>query len=267
MRALIRFLRWQIMSRLVPYPIVYPWVNHSKILAWKGLTGVTGNIYCGLHEYEDMAFVLHFLRPGDLFVDVGANVGAYSILAGSTGAEVIAVEPIAKTYTILNQNIILNDFPQKIEALNLGLSNSEGWLNFTDTLDTVNHVVSSDTPGSQRVPVKMMDTICDGKNPGVIKIDVEGYEQQVLEGGTHTLDCPSLKALIVELNGSSLQYGVAEEAILDILNKKGFVKIQYEPSTRKISPAHVSHKGNNGLFVRDIDFVQERLETSNDFLI
>lgn len=45
------------------------------------MTGATGNWYCGLQEYEDMSFVLHALRPGDLFVDVGANIGSYSILA------------------------------------------------------------------------------------------------------------------------------------------------------------------------------------------
>jgi hypothetical protein len=49
--------------------------------ATSGMTGATGNLYVGLHEFEEMAFLLHFLRPGDLFADVGANVGSYTILA------------------------------------------------------------------------------------------------------------------------------------------------------------------------------------------
>jgi len=44
-------------------------------VARPGETGVTGNIYTGLHEFSSMGYLLHVLREGDLFVDVGANVG------------------------------------------------------------------------------------------------------------------------------------------------------------------------------------------------
>ena len=55
--------------------------------------GATGNIYCGLHDFEEMSFLMHFLRAGDVFADVGVNVGAYSMLAASVGARAIAFEP------------------------------------------------------------------------------------------------------------------------------------------------------------------------------
>jgi len=48
-------------------------VNGSKFLVKTGETGLTGNIYTGLHEFPDMGFLLHFLRAEDLFVDIGAN--------------------------------------------------------------------------------------------------------------------------------------------------------------------------------------------------
>lgn len=81
LRAIIRFVKWQIGSRLVNGSIVYDWVNGAKFLVKTGETGLTGNIYTGLHEFQDMGFLLHFLRPEDLFVDIGANVGSYTILA------------------------------------------------------------------------------------------------------------------------------------------------------------------------------------------
>ena len=74
--AIIRFMKWQVGSRLVPGEVIYKWVNDSKIVARSGETGVTGNVYCGLHEFADMAFLLHVLRKDDLFVDIGANVRA-----------------------------------------------------------------------------------------------------------------------------------------------------------------------------------------------
>ena len=80
--AMVRYLRWQVGARLLPGAALVPFVNETKLLATPGMTGVTGNIYCGLAEFDDMAFVLHMLRADDLFVDVGANVGAYALLAG-----------------------------------------------------------------------------------------------------------------------------------------------------------------------------------------
>src|SRR5690606_35151161 len=79
--GILRFIKWQVNCKINPYPIIYPYTEHSKIIMWKGLTGATGNLYCGLMEYDDMAFLLHFLRSTDLFIDIGANVGSYTILA------------------------------------------------------------------------------------------------------------------------------------------------------------------------------------------
>src|SRR5712672_1629721 len=79
-RSIVRLAKWQIGSRLVPGAVVYDWVNGSKFLVRSGDTGLTGNIYAGLHEFPDMGFLLHFLREDDLFVDVGANAGSYTIL-------------------------------------------------------------------------------------------------------------------------------------------------------------------------------------------
>jgi len=67
--ALLRFFKWQARSRFAKGDLVHQWVNKSKIYARSGEAGVSGNIYCGLHEFSDMAFVLHALTPDDYFVD------------------------------------------------------------------------------------------------------------------------------------------------------------------------------------------------------
>ena len=68
LKAIIRLMRWQIGSRLLPGAVEYDWINGSKFLVRTGETGLTGNIYTGLHEFSDMAFLLHVLRPDDLFI-------------------------------------------------------------------------------------------------------------------------------------------------------------------------------------------------------
>lgn len=80
--AFLRWLRWQLGSRLLPGAVLVPFVEDVALLVKPGMTGATGNVYCGLHEFEDMALVLHALRPDDLFVDIGANIGSYAMLGG-----------------------------------------------------------------------------------------------------------------------------------------------------------------------------------------
>jgi FkbM family methyltransferase len=267
MKALGRFLHWQVVSRTSPWPVLYPWVNGSGILVWKGLTGLTGNVYCGLHEFEDMAFVLHFLRQGDLFLDVGANVGSYTILGGTSGASVVAVEPLPATFRLLCRNIGVNSFAENVRALNIGLSNAAGTLHFTDHLDTVNHVVPPGTANSRPVRVDTLDTTCADRTPVLIKIDVEGYEKEVLQGGAHTLENPALKALIVELNDSGKRYGTGENEVLSLLDKAGFQRMEYDPRSRSLSAfSGQSHTGN-GLFVRDPEFVRQRLKEGKAFRV
>ena len=107
--TVLRYLRWQIGSRIAQGPIAVDFINNTRLLVRPGMTGATGNIYCGLHEFEDMAFLLHFLRPSDLFVDIGANIGSYTILASAViGAHGIAFEPVPQTFQSLIDNIHLN---------------------------------------------------------------------------------------------------------------------------------------------------------------
>lgn len=113
--AITRVLRWQIGSRLLPAGSALPFVGGTRLFATRGMTGATGNWYCGLHEVEEMGFVLHALRPGELFVDVGANIGSYTVLAaGAVGADVVAVEPVPTTFAVLRRNVCLNDLVDRV---------------------------------------------------------------------------------------------------------------------------------------------------------
>jgi FkbM family methyltransferase len=169
---ILRFVKWQIGSRLVPGPVIFEYVNDAKLLAKPGMTGATGNLYVGLHEFEDMAFLLHMLRPHDLFVDVGANVGSYTILAGAAvGARCLSFEPIPEVYKWLIDNINLNGIRERVEAKNMGLGQKNGVLHFTQTLDTTNHVATENEmllENTLAVPVETLDRAIGNKNPVLI---------------------------------------------------------------------------------------------------
>jgi len=79
--ALFRFLGWQIFSRVWRHPVPVILVNGVRVLASRQYQYTSGVVYSGLPEFADMGFMLHLLREGDLFVDIGANIGCYTIAA------------------------------------------------------------------------------------------------------------------------------------------------------------------------------------------
>jgi FkbM family methyltransferase len=261
LKALSRFVRWQIASRLVGEPIALPFVDETRLLVTKGMTGATGNWYCGLLEPGEMAFVLHALRPGELFVDVGANVGVYSVIAaGAVGAEVIAVEPVPVTHDRLQANLRLNRLPH-VEAHHCGLADEPGELRFTTDLDCMNRVAMPDeTCPTRLVPVETLDRLCNGRAPNMIKIDVEGYELPVLKGAAATLSSPALQAVIMETNGSGGRFGVGDDILFETMGGYGFAPFIYDWRARALSPA--PSNAGNVIFVRDADMLSRKCQAA-----
>ncbi len=265
--AFSRFLKWQINSRLNPYPVVYPFVENSKLIIWKGLTGATGNIYMGLHEFEDMAFVLHFLRPDDLFVDIGANVGSYTVLsAGVVGAKTISIEPVPGTYEILLTNIKLNNCEQIAKPLNIGLGSEKKTIKFTRSFGTENHVALDNETDTIDVPVEKFDDLMVGKLPVLVKMDVEGFETEVLNGMGKSLENNQLKAIIIELNGSGNRYGYDESKIHEKLLSHHFTPFQYRPFERELIKVE-KYGTHNTIYIRDINFVKNRVISARKFKV
>ena len=241
--------------------IAFTWINGLKLLIRKGDAGLVANIYFGLCEFQESAFLLHFLRKEDVFVDIGANLGHYSLLAsGIADCNSIAVEPVPAVFEQLQKQIILNDLKQKVTTLNIGISDQPGALYFSTDRGTMNRVVSEKYPASVQVPVKTLDQTLAGKNINLMKIDVEGFEEKVLRGGNDTLRNLSLKAVILELNSNNNYYGATNAMVLNYMTEKGFRPYEYIPFHRKLLPLPSYNKSQfNTIFVRDLDFVRSRI--------
>src|SRR5688572_10340425 len=169
--AVGRVLRWQVASRLMRGPIALEFIEGARLFATRGMTGATGNWYCGLHEFGEMAFALHLLRPGEHFADIGANVGSYTLLAAAgAGARVTCVEPVPSTFVHLGRNIFLNRLDGAVTCLQIGLSDTPGKVLFSSGLDTVNRVLEDgvDAP-SVEVEVRRLDDVVQGDVPVLIK--------------------------------------------------------------------------------------------------
>lgn len=267
--ALIRFCKWQLLSRMSGYPVVYPFIGKSVLIIECGMAGATGNIYNGLHEYRDMLFALHFLRVDDLFVDVGANVGAYTILASvNSGARVVSFEPIPQTFRNLRRNVLVNDVVHQVELINRAAANEIKTVHFTTNLDAGNHVISEQD--SFKVPgVTIECTTLDltlKEIPCLIKIDVEGYETEVIQGASSIFAQQTLKAIIIELNGSGSRYGFDEEHIHLTLLQYGFLPYTYDPFSRNLK--RMERWGtHNSIYIRDLNFVRDRISSAPRIIV
>jgi FkbM family methyltransferase len=265
-KAIIRYIKWQIGSRLVPGAIIYDWINGSRFFVRTGEMGLTGNIYTGLHEFSDMAFLLHFLRSEDFFVDVGANSGAYTILACSAiGANGIAFEPIPSTYIRLKENVHLNYLDEKVKCINKGVGAQQGTLTFTSDRDQTNHVLAFSEPCINKVTIEAtsLDTTLQNLSPALLKIDVEGYETPVIKGAHETLQNQTLNSVIMEINGNGRRYGFDESRILRSMADYGFETFSYNPFERRLINLESKNlNSGNILFIRGKAFVEKRLKNS-----
>ena len=261
----MRWLRWSLCSRLAPGAVVVPFVGGTSLMGVRGMNGAVESVHVGVAEFEDMAFLLHLLRPDDLFADIGANLGAYSVLAsGVAGARSLACEPVPAAFDLLTKNLRLNGIEERVQALQLGVSGGETKLHITVGRDTMNHVVSGDA-GEDTVVVaaETLDTLLEGRVPTLLKIDVEGFEGAVLRGAKRTLANPALRAAIIEINDCGRRYASNSAEILERMAGHGFQPVAYDPLSRRLSALEGHNPaGNNTLFVRDIDALAPILEAA-----
>lgn len=227
-------------------------------------------------EEAEILFTKRFLKPGDCFLDIGANIGLFSLNAsvcvGDTGA-VYAFEPAPVTYERLKDNIALNKFCN-IKTENIGLSDTNDILNFNvslsgydawnsfATLNDVGEVTTIDVPVitlDEYIKTNLLNKIA------LIKIDVEGWEMHVLKGATNLLsssDSPVLMIEFTEQNAFSAGYYCGE--IFDFVKSFGYEWFSYNSDTNTLEPQvkKLHYPYENLIAVKELDLVVERLYSS-----
>jgi FkbM family methyltransferase len=171
------------------------------------------------------------VKPGEIVVDVGAHIGRYTLLGARHASQVVAVEPDPWNFSLLERNVRLNGF-SNVTAFNLAMSSASGTLPFyiARTGDTDISSLSGEwakdlgvTSNTESVEVKC-ETL-DGLVSSLpfiswLKIDVEGHEVAVLEGGSAAL--AKTKRLILEVQQKN------EEACKRLCHRAGLTLLSIE---------------------------------------
>jgi FkbM family methyltransferase len=218
----------------------------------------------GVSDFSEMLFLAHLLRADDLFLDVGANAGLYSVwVSGVTGARVIAFEPVPATFNLLTKNIRLNDLTDLITAHQTALGCESGYATMTASEGGLDRILMNGSGGiTVTVEVKRLDDVAAGLHPKAIKIDVEGFELAVLAGAKTLLEHPCLSAVVIELQDWTLRkFLTSEQEIRDLLSSYGFVSYTYDPKTRELSRS-LGKQSLNEIFIRPSEVVTARLKSA-----
>lgn len=162
----------------------------------------------GLYRYEPplpMLVVSYLSRNQGTFIDVGANTGLYALIAAAVSEDVnvVAFEPLPQIYAKLVENIGLNHaFAKRTKTSPVALSRNTGTVDFYETINDMGYLSTSSTLeehhartiGAKFVQrkvsaMKLDDWVAENpiKNLSMIKIDAEGHESAVIEGGIATI--------------------------------------------------------------------------------
>lgn len=170
------------------------------------------------------------LKPGDLVIDAGANVGNHSLFfAGVCGCRVMAFEPVPQAFDVLQRNIARNGLGDLITPYRMALGAEAGVAQVN--LDAAGNNLGSATlnPGVGDLEVARLDKLVPSEGPTLIKIDTEGWDLAVLQGASgvlaraHPLVCIEAKT----------EAEFAE--ILDVMGAEHYLPI----GVYNFSPTHV----------------------------
>ena len=172
-----------------------------------------------LTKEPDTVAWIRSMPVGDVFFDIGANIGIYSMLAWKHGLKVVAFEPEAQNYSVLVRNLAMNHCA-KVDAVAFPFCISDG-----ETINTLRlsdlraggscHSFGSDMnykrqekqwayeQGSVAFSLDTLVFECGLPVPNHIKIDVDGFEDKCLKGMSRVLAHPSLKSVLVEMDSAN----------------------------------------------------------------
>jgi FkbM family methyltransferase len=217
-RALWRAAHFQAGARLLHRRAIARLGERSRLWVDLHRTGASMVMYANPPDLPEMLVWRQVLKPGELFIDVGANVGSYTIWAAELGADVIAVEPAADTFALLVENVELNGY--RVSVIQAAAAAAGGTAGFTAGRDTANCL---DAGGPAQTTVVTVDSLIGGRTVAGMKVDVEGFEIEVLRGCARALSEQRLRLIQLEWNMASLRaVGGDRREVADLLAGYGY---------------------------------------------
>ena len=187
----------------------------------------------GEWESIETKFILNNFPPNGVFIDVGANIGYFSLVVAKqfNNAKVYAVEPVSKTYEMLCKNIAFNQCQEKIIPINSAVGNQQGVVDIIDNRGPKNHIFvdslnlsKNQKYSHETAEVTTLDNTVNKlkiSEIDLIKVDIEGYESYFIDGAKQTLS--QLPLLLIEIQQKRSQiFGKQAKQVIESLLGLGY---------------------------------------------
>lgn len=227
-------------------------------------------------EKDEEAFIKKFLKPGDILMDIGANIGLHSIFAGTIvghSGHVYAFEPTPTTFKRLKENIELNNLENIVTPINQGISSENGLLKLNysedghDAWNSFTELQHIDLSNSIEVQVSSLDSIIkqyniNESNISLIKIDVEGWEMNVLKGADDFLKNNMHTAFLIEFTDlNAISAGYCTRDIYRYMESFGYQWFSFDAKSMSYnpSPLKLNYPYENLIAVKSIAVLENRI--------
>lgn len=207
----------------------FPWLHHAETDGKPFKFMMTNERSVGWYKGAENSEYLDLITPGIRAIDVGANEGYIAIQAAVRGAAVIAIEPAAHNIQPLTINVALNGLEDRVRIIHAAAGNDHAELPFTG------EIVGIETEGKE-TPVRtvMLDDFISYQ-PGIVKIDAEGYEVKILQGAIELLrECTPVIFLEIHLHGPPTdisRFGNTVEELIALVEELKYVIFKNNEAT------------------------------------
>jgi len=204
-----------------------------------------------IEETASKQAFLDLIDDGDIVIDVGANIGEYSLIAAQKVKEhgkVISIEPLKETAQTLTKHFQLNNFTNyevitkvignETKKVNLYKQMAGGTMGFVDST-----LIGRKFEKVDEVEMTTIDEILSTRNienVKIMKIDIEGYEFELLKGAKNSLQNKKIENMMIEVHINYLkEKGISEKQFYDYLTKQGYVVDTIQKTSSNRSHVHV----------------------------
>ena len=243
--ATLRAVAWQLRKRIGRQPLTMS--AFGMDLQFPGSSGSASNlVYFGeCYEWETINFIRSYLQPGDIVVDVGANVGMFTYAALQRvlpGGQVHAFEPTPWAAQTIHHNVDRNRVGHRVHVYEFAASDKVGTARFTADLDVSNHMefgnLKSNYPKSDFIEVRIapLDSLLpEEATLSLAKIDVEGAGTKVLTGFLRHLENANPPVILIEAHDHSLRkMGSSRDEAMALLADNGYEVLVFDVDAHRL---------------------------------
>jgi FkbM family methyltransferase len=185
----------------VRIPLLLKLDNGAKYIAYPDVVSCSFPVYFKVYESRCLLFVRSFLRGNGIMIDIGANIGLYSLSLKDEISKFILFEPIEETVGILRANMLLNNLNFEINNFALGNKSGVVTLKYETKCPSLARISEEREGNLCSVRMERLDDCLSEdvlSKVEFVKIDVEGYELEVLKGAHKLFESKSVRLIQFE---------------------------------------------------------------------